>query len=112
ASLYKMRHIARDCEASGVLTSRDYYDSFKTRTARVDSSDAEPQREHLARLPWIVTEDLKQAPASKTAANGTDEIAFIQYTSGSTSSPKGVIVTHDNLLHNCDLVVNHPQPIA
>jgi len=112
ASLYKMCHIARDCEASGVLTSRDYYDSFKTRTARVDSSDAEPQREHLARLPWIVTEDLKQAPASETAANGTYEIAFIQYTSGSTSSPKGVIVTHDNLLHNCDLVVNHPQPIA
>lgn len=29
-----------------------------------------------------------------------DDIAFLQYTSGSTSSPKGVMVTHTNLLHN------------
>ncbi len=29
-----------------------------------------------------------------------DDIAFIQYTSGSTSKPRGVIVTHSNVLHN------------
>ena len=28
------------------------------------------------------------------------DIAFLQYTSGSTSSPKGVMVTHANLIHN------------
>ncbi|MDP2139582.1 MAG: fatty acyl-AMP ligase [Gammaproteobacteria bacterium] len=28
------------------------------------------------------------------------DIAFIQYTSGSTSRPRGVIVTHENVLHN------------
>ncbi len=32
----------------------------------------------------------------------TDDIAFLQYTSGSTSSPKGVMVTHHNLLSNCE----------
>lgn len=33
------------------------------------------------------------------------ETAFIQYTSGSTSSPKGVIVTHENVLHNQRMIV-------
>ncbi|TVR02129.1 MAG: fatty acyl-AMP ligase [Deltaproteobacteria bacterium] len=32
---------------------------------------------------------------------GPDDICFLQYTSGSTSTPKGVIVTHGNLYANC-----------
>lgn len=32
-------------------------------------------------------------------------IAFLQYTSGSTSEPKGVIIGHDNLGHNLELIV-------
>lgn len=30
------------------------------------------------------------------------DVAFLQYTSGSTSSPRGVMVTHGNLLHNLE----------
>src|SRR5262249_25627437 len=33
-----------------------------------------------------------------------DTIVFLQYTSGSTSSPRGVVVSHGNLLHNLVVV--------
>ncbi len=33
-----------------------------------------------------------------------DTLAFLQYTSGSTNSPKGVMVTHHNLLHNLRMI--------
>jgi acyl-CoA synthetase (AMP-forming)/AMP-acid ligase II len=35
-----------------------------------------------------------------------ETIAFLQYTSGSTSEPKGVMVTHANLLHNCAVIAD------
>ena len=40
----------------------------------------------------------------QTPRIGTDSLAFLQYTSGSVSAPKGVMVTHGNLLHNEALI--------
>ncbi len=34
----------------------------------------------------------------------SSQTAFLQYTSGSTSQPKGVIVSHENLLHNQEAI--------
>lgn len=33
-----------------------------------------------------------------------NELAYLQYTSGSTSQPKGVMITHKNIMHNMDLL--------
>ncbi|MBX9656324.1 AMP-binding protein, partial [bacterium] len=35
---------------------------------------------------------------------GQESIAFLQYTSGSTATPRGVMVSHGNLLHNFSVI--------
>lgn len=41
-----------------------------------------------------------EASAWRTYIPGDEDIAFLQYTSGSTSTPKGVMVSHGNLMAN------------
>jgi acyl-CoA synthetase (AMP-forming)/AMP-acid ligase II len=43
-------------------------------------------------------------PADLPAAPDPQDIAFLQYTSGSTSEPKGVAVSHANLLANLEMI--------
>jgi acyl-CoA synthetase (AMP-forming)/AMP-acid ligase II len=53
-------------------------------------------------LPWLATDQIASEVdlAWNRPEIGPGQIAFLQYTSGSTSAPRGVVVTHANLLHN------------
>lgn len=60
----------------------------------------------LEALDWIVTEEtVARAPidiSDAYAAPDPNAVAYLQYTSGSTRSPKGVMVSHGNLLANIE----------
>lgn len=53
-------------------------------------------------IPWLATDTVKHHEASewRRPEVSSDSLAFLQYTSGSTAAPKGVMVSHGNLLHN------------
>src|SRR4029453_15767756 len=60
------------------------------------------QAPELQAMHWLVTDNVTSSPAHEwqdpTASSAT--LALLQYTSGSTAVPKGVMVSHGNLLHN------------
>ena len=62
----------------------------------------EPQIPGLAGLPWLTvdTVDDSAAEAWRLTACAADSLVLLQYTSGSTASPRGVMVSHGNLLDN------------
>ena len=60
----------------------------------------------LRALDWLATDVpgiLDVEPFCDETAT-PDRVAFLQYTSGSTSAPRGVMLSHGNLCHNAQLI--------
>ena len=110
AALDKTDFIARDCQAAAVLTERSYYWSMKLNETRNSVATLSLKRSNVSNLRWIVSTDADTG-ARADFPEAHSDVLFLQYTSGSTSEPKGVMVTHDNILENCESVVDH-RPIG
>jgi len=92
-TLGRLLGIIADCRPKVVLATQAICDMAAAFVEQVPG---------LAKLKWLATdrEDLGVVALRSPAVVQSEQLAFLQYTSGSTSSPKGVMVSHGNLLTN------------
>ncbi|MDH7486315.1 MAG: fatty acyl-AMP ligase [Anaerolineae bacterium] len=60
----------------------------------------------LRGIRWLATDEVAptMAEAWREPALGPDRLAFLQYTSGSTAEPRGVMLTHGHLMYNSEMI--------
>ena len=81
--------VLQSCRARGVITSAPLLPHIESLKASCPTLSA------------VVAFDALQGPATTTAsAPQPSDIAFVQFTSGSTATPKGVVITQRNLAAN------------
>ncbi|MBZ4411223.1 amino acid adenylation domain-containing protein [Myxococcus sp. XM-1-1-1] len=89
----RLRSILLDSEPTAILTLSPLANGIRAHFA---------EQPEFARMRLLSTDEVEdsRATAWRTPALEGGTLAFLQYTSGSTSTPKGVMVSHANLLHN------------
>jgi natural product biosynthesis luciferase-like monooxygenase protein len=92
-SMARLLAVAQDSQASVALTTGQILSKVEALFA---------QSPNLKSLRFLATDNISPALSDQWHDPMVcgDAIAFLQYTSGSTSTPRGVLVSHSNLLHN------------
>ena len=100
-SLHQYQDRIVDCQAAIALTTQEFVERVK---GQLRSNPGMALK--LKALPWIATDkvDLEMAKQWQKPDIDGNTLAYLQYTSGSTGQPKGVMITHGNIIHNSEVI--------
>jgi acyl-CoA synthetase (AMP-forming)/AMP-acid ligase II len=92
-ALPRLRAIVKDANAKFALTTQRLLTILQ---------DAELDFPEFQDMEWIATEavDINLVDQWHDPDITPDTLAYLQYTSGSTSTPKGVMISHHNIMHH------------
>jgi acyl-CoA synthetase (AMP-forming)/AMP-acid ligase II len=96
-TLPRLRAIVRDAQPSMVLT---------TSAILSNTEGLFTEAPELQKMRWLATDSIGGGVAHgwRDPAVTGHTLALLQYTSGSTAEPKGVMISHGNLLHNSNYI--------
>ncbi len=105
---HKLRAIAQDCHACVLLSSVDLL-RWMRQQATVDDVITHCQLIEVD-LDQTTADDSPQEPYVSDMAYRPDTLAMLQYTSGSTGLPKGVMLRHAQLMANLEAIRSVMRP--